>query len=103
MLNRVVLPQPEGPMIDTTSPRSTSKETWSTATMSPSGSANRLTRSSTTSTAGATPASGTALSRVRGSRFLGMTHHGAGRGGVVAGLDPHIDDDDLSGLDFGDG
>src|SRR5258708_30883934 len=47
-LNRVDLPQPEGPITDTNSPGATAKETWSTAVRMPSGVSNCLTMSSTT-------------------------------------------------------
>src|SRR5690242_12074467 len=47
MLNSVDLPQPDGPMIDTNSPRATRNETSSTATTEPSAVAKRLTICST--------------------------------------------------------
>src|SRR3954454_8689815 len=47
-LNKVDLPQPEGPMIPTNSPGATLNETWSTAVSTPSGVSKRLTISSTT-------------------------------------------------------
>src|SRR6478735_7926162 len=46
-LNKVDLPQPEGPMIPTNSPGATLNETWSTAVSTPSGVSKRLTISST--------------------------------------------------------
>src|SRR5436309_7859224 len=47
MLNSVDLPQPDGPMIDTNSPRATRNETSSTATTEPSAVAKCLTMCST--------------------------------------------------------
>src|SRR5262245_30163909 len=47
-LNRVDLPQPEGPITPTNSPGATLSETWSTAVSTPSGVSKRLTMSSTT-------------------------------------------------------
>src|SRR5215470_4025684 len=47
-LNSVDLPQPDGPITPTNSPGLTSNETWSTATIGPSGVSKRLTMSSTT-------------------------------------------------------
>ena len=53
MLKTVDLPQPEGPISETSSPCATLKETRSTAVMGPSGVSKRLTRSSTRSTGAA--------------------------------------------------
>ena len=47
-LNRVDLPQPDGPITPRNSPGMTSSETWSMAVSTPSGVSNRLTISSTT-------------------------------------------------------
>ena len=47
-LNRVDLPQPEGPMTERNSPGLTLKETLSTAAIGPSGVSKRTTMSSTT-------------------------------------------------------
>src|SRR6185436_4226712 len=57
-LNKVDLPQPEGPMMPTNSPGATLNETWSTAVSTPSGVSNRLTMSSTTKIAWAGAACG---------------------------------------------
>src|SRR5262249_54495900 len=48
MLNRVDLPQPEGPITPTNSPGATESETPSTAVTTPSGVSNRLVMLSTT-------------------------------------------------------
>src|SRR5262245_6231579 len=48
MLNRVDLPQPEGPITPTNSPGATVSETPSTAVTTPSGVSNRLVMLSTT-------------------------------------------------------
>src|SRR5215467_2844194 len=48
MLNRVDLPQPDGPITPRNSPGATLSETRSTAVSTPSGVSNRLTMSSTT-------------------------------------------------------
>src|SRR5579872_6599432 len=97
MLKSVDLPQPDGPMTPTNSPCRTSSETVSSACTSPSCVMNRLLRRSTSSSgravaaaADAAPSSVTLMSRRAGARDRR-------RGGlVVAGLDPHIDDRDLS-------
>src|SRR4029077_16775990 len=49
MLNRVDLPQPDGPITARNSPGATSDEMWSTAVMMPSGVSKRFTMSLTTS------------------------------------------------------
>src|SRR5262249_3245673 len=48
MLNKVDLPQPEGPITPTNSPGATERETPSTAVTTPSGVSNRLVMLSTT-------------------------------------------------------
>ena len=52
MLNRVDLPQPDGPITARNSPGATSNEMWSTAVTTPSGVSKCLTMSSTTSSGG---------------------------------------------------
>src|ERR1700722_4397555 len=47
MLNRVDLPQPDGPITARNAPGATVKEMWSTATIGPSGVSKRLETSST--------------------------------------------------------
>src|SRR5262249_27685556 len=61
-LNKVDLPQPEGPITPTNSPGATLSETWSTAVRTPSGVSKRLTMSSTIRMAFADAACGAAAS-----------------------------------------
>src|ERR1041384_3505789 len=56
MLNKVDLPQPEGPMTARNSPGATSNDMWSTAVRTPSGVANVFDTSSTTSSGAAAAA-----------------------------------------------
>src|ERR1700739_690653 len=109
-LNKVDLPQPDGPITAKNSPGSTSKETWSRAMISPSVEAKHIARSSTTRIAG--PASGAAITRssVETLAIFGAiagsapgASHCSGHDGGIAGLDPHIDDGNLTGINRGNG
>src|SRR5215472_19058290 len=99
ILNRVDLPQPDGPITDKNSPGVTVKETWSTAVIVPSGVANRLTTSSTTRNAGCvagTTSAGRVVATAIGTPSAFETRHPGYRRGGVTGLDAHVDDGDLS-------
>src|ERR1700740_188898 len=109
-LNKVDLPQPDGPITARNSPGSTSKETWSGAVLSPPAEAKRIARSSTTRIAD--PACGAAITRssVETLAIFGAisgsapgASHCSGHDGGIAGLDPHIDDGDLTGINRGIG
>src|SRR5262249_57674565 len=83
-LNKVDLPQPEGPITPTNSPGATLSETWSTAVRTPSGVSKRLTMSSTIRMAFADAACGVAASiRSKGtaaivpSPALHLARHGS--------------------------
>ncbi len=64
MLNKVDLPQPDGPITARNSPGATLNETLSTATSVPSGVSNRLEMSSTTRIASAGFCAGASLRAV---------------------------------------
>src|SRR5262249_761701 len=96
-LNSVDLPQPDGPMTETNSPGLILKDTSSTAVIGPSAVSKRTTILSTTTMGWPRPAAGAAI------RLFAFARHPRGHGGGVAGLDAHIDDRDIAGLDRGDG
>src|SRR5438105_11663391 len=107
-LNKVDLPQPDGPITDKNSPGATVKEILSTAVSTPSGVSNRLTMSSTTRIGIADCWSrALATDRLAIARPISaLLVHGTGqrdrhrRG--IAGLDPNVDDRDLAVFDRGD-
>src|SRR5260370_10872444 len=75
-LNKVDLPQPEGPITPTNSPGATLSETWSTAVSTPSDVSKRLTMSSTTSRALAGAAFGApASARSNGTVTAAIAFH----------------------------
>src|SRR5882724_1994739 len=98
-LNKVDLPQPEGPMTDKNSPGATVKEILSTAVSTPSGVSNRLTMSSTTrigfadcwSRALAT-GSALAIGRPISALLVRGTGQRGSHGRGIAGLDSNVDD-----------
>src|SRR6266567_3559523 len=65
-LNKVDLPHPDGPIMETNSPVATAKETSSTASMTPSPVVKRLLTRSTASSAGADDAAGVLVGWSRG-------------------------------------
>src|SRR5665647_3473746 len=99
-LNRVDLPQPEGPITEKNSPGLTLKETSSTAVTGPSGVSKRTTMSFTVRMASSICGAGAAAI---GGVLFALAGHGGGRCGSVARLDAHIDDGDSAGLDCRNG
>src|SRR5262249_26019261 len=87
-LNRVDLPQPEGPMTDRNSPGLTPNDPLSTAVIGPSGVSNRTTMSSATRMASFRTASGGI------GNLLALSRHNGRHGGGVAGFDAHVDNGD---------
>src|SRR5215510_11888173 len=88
MLNRVDLPQPEGPITPRNSPGATDSETPSTAVMTPSGVSNRLVMLSTTrnpsgTAAGLDAADSTVVAAMLVRRS--DSHPGAGKPYSIAG------------------
>src|SRR5271169_6299626 len=104
ILNNVDLPHPEGPMTARNSPGATSSEMSSSAVRLPSVVAKRIATLSTTRIGDFACVAGVARSLVEttatGRSASGARHRGR-YGGGVAGLDPHIDDGDLTGIDRG--
>src|SRR4029077_7490710 len=96
-LNKVDLPQPEGPMTETNSPGLILNDTSSTATIGPSAVSKRTTMLSTIRMASELAGAAAAIA------LFALARHHRGHGGGVAGLDPYIDDRDVTGLDRGDG
>src|ERR1700688_1663186 len=111
MLNKVDLPQPDGPMIDTNSPGAIENDTSSTAVITPSWVTKRLlTRSTSRSRASRERTTSVAAAGDRAdSPIIGSTavapilrKRGGHRRGI-APLDSHIDDGDATGLHRADG
>src|SRR5271154_6227497 len=111
MLNKVDLPQPDGPITARNSPGATVNDTLSSAVTPSSTLPKRMTMSSTTSNAGPLSACGSGITRLlvdTAAMFLpiGVLISGArhrlrhDRG--IARLDADIDDGDVAGIDFGD-
>src|ERR1700732_1025202 len=111
MLNRVDLPQPDGPITARNSPGATVNDTLSSAVTPSSALPKRMTMSSTTSRAGPLSVCGSGVTRLAvdtvamvwpfGVLISGARHrlrHDRG----IARLDSHIDDGDVAGIDFGD-
>src|SRR5579864_823840 len=111
MLNKVDLPQPDGPITARNSPGATVNETLSSAVMLPSAVPKRMTMSSTTRIADPLSACGSGARRLAvdtvamvwpfGALISGARHrlrHDRG----VARLDADIDHGDAAGVDFGD-
>src|SRR5665213_2054035 len=96
-LNKVDLPQPDGPITDRNSPGLTPNETSSTAVSMPSGVSKRTTMSSTFRIA-----STLALESIGLIALFAFLDHLRGGGCRIAGLDPHVDDGNLALLDRGD-
>src|ERR1700680_3610896 len=110
MLNKVDLPQPDGPSTARKSPGATVNDTLSSAVTPSSALPKRMTMSSTTSSAGLLSACGNVVTRLAvdtvamvwpfGVLISGARHrlrHDRG----IARLDSHIDDGDVAGVDFG--
>src|SRR5580658_4899674 len=114
VLNKVDLPQPDGPITARNSPEATLNDTLSSAVRLPSAVAKRITMFSTTRIAGAAACgSGIARSLVERlaifgailgtvGRSISSARHRRGHGGGIAGLDAHIDDGHLAGINSGD-
>src|SRR5580700_2794151 len=109
MLNKVDLPQPDGPITAKNSPGATVNDTLSMAVTPPSAVAKCIAMSSTTRSASAAAACGSGVTRllvettamvgpscalsVSGARHRCFHHRGITR------LDAHIDDGDPAGID----
>src|ERR1700677_3979 len=106
MLNKVDLPQPDGPITARNSPGATSNETSSRAVMSPSAVAKRITMSSTTRIAVFAGWTGITRSLVETSA-IDLSASGARHGGRhdrgIARVDPHIDHGHMTCIDRRDG
>src|SRR5664279_5852444 len=89
-LNKVDLPQPDGPITDRNSPGRTSNDTSSTATTPPSAVSKRTMILSATRMA--------SLALGEGGILFALAGHDRGHGGGVAGLDAHIDNSDGAGF-----
>src|SRR5580693_8980280 len=111
MLNKVDLPQPDGPITARNSPGATVNDTLSSAVTPSSALPKRMTMSSTTSSAGPLSTCGSGVTRLAvetvamvwpfGVLISGARHRlGHDRG--IARLDADIDDGDPAGIDFGD-
>src|ERR1700724_1439904 len=111
MLNKVDLPQPDGPITARNSPAATVNDTLSSAVAPSSALPKRMTMSSTTSSAGPLSACGSGVTRLAvdtvamvwpfGVLISGARHrlrHDRG----IARLDADIDDGDIAGIGFGD-
>src|SRR5665213_500880 len=106
MLNKVDLPQPDGPITARNSPGATSNETLSSATTSPSGVAKRITMSSTTRIAVSAGWTGITRSLVETSaigRSASGARHGSRHDRGIARLDAHIDHGYVACIDRRDG
>src|SRR5580700_10801629 len=110
MLNKVDLPQPDGPITARNSPGATVNDTLSSAVTPSSALPKRMTMSSTVSSAGPLSACGSGIARLLvdtaamfwpiGVLISGARHrlrHDRG----IAWLDSHIDDRDVASVDFG--
>src|ERR1700735_4958134 len=110
MLNKVDLPQPDGPITARNSPGATVNDTLSSAVTPSSALPKRMTMSSATSSAGPLSACGSGVTRLLvdtaamvwpiGVLISGARHrlrHDRG----IARLDSHIDHGDVAGVDFG--
>src|SRR5579862_3396776 len=112
MLNKVDLPQPDGPITARNSPGATVNDTLSSAVTPSSALPKRMTMSSTVSSAGLLSACRNVVTRLAvdtvamlwpfGVLISGARHRLRHDGGV-ARLDADIDDGDIAGIDFGDG
>src|SRR6516165_508481 len=89
-LNKVDLPQPEGPITARNSPGATSNDTRSIAVSAPSGVSKRLTMSSTRRIGPAGFMRGAAMRGL--SRSFRRTRERGGHRRRVPGLDPYVDD-----------
>src|SRR5579862_6874752 len=111
MLNKVDLPQPDGPITARNSPGATVNDTLSSAVTPSSALPKRMTMSSTARSAGPLSACGSGVTRLAvdtvamvwpfGVLISGARHrlrHDRG----VARLDADIDHGDAAGIDFGD-
>src|SRR3974390_503930 len=95
-LNKVDLPQPEGPMIERNSPCRTLNETLSTAVTGPSAVSNR------TATSSAVRIASAAALRVVCSMSVALAGHRGGHHRGITGLHAHVDDGQSAGLARGD-
>src|SRR6202161_1628743 len=110
MLNKVDLPQPDGPITARNSPGATVIDTLSRAVTPSSAVPKRMTMSSTTSSAGPLSACGSGVTRLLvdtaamswpiGVLICGA-RHGFRHNRGIARLDADIDDGDAAGVDFG--
>src|SRR5579862_9104435 len=101
-LNKVDLPQPDGPITARNSPGATVNDTSSRAVMPPSAVAKCMTMLSTTRIAGAGSACGSGVTRlvvettaIGRFRSVPGARHRRRHDGGVARLDAHIDDGDV--------
>src|ERR1700683_2020957 len=111
MLNKVDLPQPDGPITARNSPGATVNDTLSSAVTPSSALPKRMTMSSTVNNAGPLSACGSGITRLlvdmaamfwpMGVLISGARHRLSHDGGI-ARLDSHIDDRDVAGIDLGD-
>src|ERR1700689_2507676 len=110
MLNKVDLPQPDGPITARNSPGATVNDTLSSALTPSSALPKRMTMSSTTSSAGPLSACGSGITRsavdtvAMAWPFGGLifrARHRLGHDGGIARLDADIDDGDMAGVDLG--
>src|SRR4051794_1676363 len=97
-LNKVDLPQPDGPMIERNSPCRTLNETLSTAVTGPSGVSKRTDTSSAVRIVSVLTREGALW-----SISLALAQHGAGHDRRVTRLDAHVDDGDRAVFHRGDG
>src|SRR5580700_2567238 len=110
-LNKVDLPQPDGPITARNSPGATVNDTSSRAVTPPSAVPKCMTMFSTASSAGPLSACGSGVTRLLvdtaamfwpiGVLISGARHRLRHDGGI-ARLDADIDDGDVAGVDFGD-
>src|SRR5580693_1620582 len=111
MLNKVDLPQPDGPITARNSPGATVNDTLSSAVTPSSVLPKRMTISSTASSAGPPSVCGSGVTRLLvdtaamfwpiGVLISGARHRLRHDGGI-ARLDADIDDGDVAGVDFCD-
>src|SRR5579862_7638828 len=111
MLNKVDLPQPDGPITARKSPGATVNDTLSSAVTPSSALPKRMTMSSTTSSADALSACGIGVTRLAVDTvamawpfgvLISGARHSLRHDGGVARLDADIDDGDVAGVDLCD-
>ena len=110
MLNKVDLPQPDGPITARNSPGATVNDTLSRAVTPSSALPKRMTMSSTTSSAGPVAVCGSGVTRLAVDTvamfwlfdvLISGARHRLRHDRGIAGLDADIDHGDAAGIDFG--